>query len=461
MYLTQNIINMKKIFLLLTIGAVVITGCTKILETKPESSLDAATGFTTKESIDAGILGIYNSFQGASYYGTSYTLFPDLEADNLDHTGSFPTYQEIKNREINPDNVDVTNVWNQIYAGIDRANNIIAASENIKDAAFEKNKAIAEAKFLRAYLYFDLIRFFGGDATGYALETGVGVPLVVKPTYTISDAAPVAKSTAKQVFDQINTDLDFAIANLSDPLGTGRAGKNAAVATKARVSLYLNKFEDAETLSSQIIDQFSGTTAYGGLTENYADIFIKKNQQPESIFELQFSSTNSNGLFFYYFGRDEVESTKSLKNAHEAGDLRLPVNYYTVGSITGTLKYGRADGTDNVLLIRLAELYLIRAEARARKASPDIDGAAADLNIVRARAGLGNTSAESATDIANAVIKERRVEFAHEAQRWFDLRRIGLAATAFGIADARKVLWPIPQNEVLTSGNVIQQNPGY
>ena len=452
---------MKKIFLLLTISTVVISGCTKILETKPESSLDAAKGFTTKESIDAGILGIYNSFQSANYYGTSYTLFPDLEADNLDHTGSFPTYQEINNREINPDNYDVTSIWNQIYSGIDRANNIIAASENIKDPGFEKDKAIAEAKFLRAYLYFDLMRFYGGDASGYALESGMGVPLVLKPTYTISDAAPVARSTAKQVFDQVNNDLDFAIANLSDVTGIGRVGKNAAIATKARLSLYLNKFEDAETLSSQIIDQFSGSTGFGGLTENYADIFIKKNQQPESIFELQFSSTNSNGLFFYYFGRDEVETSKSLKNAHEDGDLRFPVNYYTMGSITGTLKYGRADGTDNIMLIRLAELYLIRSEARARKASPDVEGAAADLNIVRARAGLGNTIATSAADIANAVIKERRIEFAHEAQRWFDLRRIGVAASTFSIADDRKVLWPIPQNEVLTSGHVIEQNPGY
>jgi hypothetical protein len=128
---------------------------------------------------------------------------------------------------------------------------------------------------------------------------------------------------------------------------------------------------------------------------------------------------------------------------------------------TGTLKYSKADGTDNVLLIRLAELYLIRAESRVRKATPNIPGAAADINVVRKRAGLGPTTAATAADMLTAVLKERRVELAHEAHRWFDLRRTGLAASFFGISDARKVLWPVPQQEVLNSGGVIVQNPGY
>ncbi len=452
---------MKKIILILLIGAGALSSCEKLLEQESQSSLDAGTAYTTKEGIEAGIIGIYSNFQSSTYYGTDYTLLADLEADNLVHTGSFPTYQEIKSREINPDNFNTTAIWAVIYQGINRANTVIDGAEELSDPVFDKNTAIAEASFLRAYMYFDLMRFFGGDPSGYASPTGQGVPLVLKPTFTVEDAVPVAKSTAKQVFDQINADLDFAIANLPGNNGTGRATVNAAIATKARVALYLDNFSTAEDLATQIIDQFSNATAYGGLAESYSSIYIDKNVKPESIFELQFSSTNASGLYFYYFGRYEVATSSSLRAAHEPGDLRLPVNYFENVGTSGTLKYSKADGTDNILLIRLAELYLIRAEARARKATPDIPGAAADINVVRDRAGLGPTTAATAADMLTAVLQERRIELAHEAHRWFDLRRTGLAASFFGISDARKVLWPVPQQEVLNSGGVIVQNPGY
>jgi hypothetical protein len=260
---------------------------------------------------------------------------------------------------------------------------------------------------------------------------------------------------------QILQDLDAGIADLPDQSGVGRINKNAAIAIKARVYLYLEKFQEAEELSTQIIHQFSSATPYGGLAEDYASIFLTRNVAPESIWELQFSSTNANGLYFFYFGRTEVRTSDDLADAHEAGDSRLAVNYFDNGANIGTLKYSRASGIDNIMLIRLAEVYLIRGESRARKQTPNIAGAQADLNVVRKRAGLANTTAGTGADLVTAVLQERRVELAHEAHRWFDLRRTGIAASFFGIADARKVLWPIPQSEVLTSGNVIQQNPGY
>ncbi len=229
---------------------------------------------------------------------------------------------------------------------------------------------------------------------------------------------------------------------------------------KARVEFYMNQFDDAAGLAEQIISQFSGGSN-GGLTPNYADIYAQKNQMPESLFELQYSSTNQNGLFFYYFGRDEVASSVSLQNAHEAGDTRLPVNYFPFDGVIGTAKYDQADGTNNFMMLRLSEMYLIHAESVLRGSAQDIATAQSDLNVVRNRAGLANTTAATVADLETALLNENRVEFAHECHRWFDLRRLGLAASTLGITDSTKILWPIPQNEVLTSNNVIAQNPGY
>src|ERR1700722_15687350 len=106
-------------------------------------------------------------------------------------------------------------------------------------------------------------------------------------------------------------------------------------------------------------------------------------------------------------------------------------------------------------------MYLTHAEAVLRGSSPDVATATSDLNMVRARSNAAPTTAVTVSDLEAAILLENRLEFPHECHRWFDLRRLGLAASTFGISDPTKVLWPIPQTEVLTSGNVIAQNPGY
>jgi hypothetical protein len=162
-------------------------------------------------------------------------------------------------------------------------------------------------------------------------------------------------------------------------------------------------------------------------------------------------------------GRNEITSSASLNSAHEAGDIRKPINV-TVASpgipANKTRKFSRVPGDDNIILIRLAELYLIRSEARARKPTPDITGSQNDLNVIRNRAGLSNTTATTVTDLISAIKRERRVELAHEGHRWFDIRRYNSIGDV-GITESFRALWPIPQRETLTSAGVIAQNPGY
>ena len=458
---------MKKSLIYISLAATLFASCEKIIEQEPQTSLDATTAFNNRQSVEAGIIGVYDAFQSASYYGVSYTLLAELGADNTSHTGSFPSYLEIKNRNITTNNVDLSNLWNQIYVVINRVNTVLAAAEGITDAAFNKPVALAELRFLRGVAYFDLLRLWGGNITGYNMTGGKGVPLRLVPTLTGADAAATARVTEAEVWTQILADLDFAVQNAPVPSTTvsvaaGRLTKNAALGMAARAELYRNNFDAAETLATQILTQYTAV-ARGGLAANYADVWATKNTRPESIWELQFTATDANSLRFYYYGRNEVASSAALGDAHEAGDTRKAVNY-TPTAIATTfkqLKYFRPDGTDNIPLLRLAEIYLIRAEARARKAVPDIAGAQADLNIVRSRAGLEGTAAATTDAMLDAVLQERRVELAHEAHRWFDLRRTGRAATVLAIPETFRVLWPIPQRERETSGFLIDQNEGY
>ena len=440
------------------LGALI--SCKKVLDQKPQASLDASTAFSTRQAIEAGIIGVYDGLQSGNYYGIDYTLLGGVGADELNHTGTFPSYLEIKNRAIQTNNANITSTYNQIYVVINRANTVLSNALTNTDPNFPKNASLGELRFLRGFAYFDLLRYYGGTPEGYNKPNGVGVSLVLTPTLTAPDAAPKPRSTEAEVLTQILSDLDFAIANLPTTSANGRVNKNVALGIKARVQLYREDFNDAENLSTQIISQFS-TQARGGLAADYASLYSSKNTKPESLFELQYNSTDAGSLRFYYYGREEVSSSVSLGNAHEAGDLRKPVNYNAFGSRFKTMKYSRPDNSDNILLLRLAEIYLIRAEARARKATPDLAGAIADLNIVRNRAGLANTTAVTAGDLFDAILRERRVELAHEAHRWFDLRRTNRLISTLGITEAFRALWPIPQREVDNSGGIVKQNPGY
>lgn len=451
---------MKKLFLIFLVGSVIVSGCNKILTQHPSSQVDATTAFTTGPAIEAGLVGTYNAFQGQFYYGDDYTLLCDLEADGLIHTGSYPTWEQVANRAITPDNTDVQDVWNAIYAGINRANTIIASAPAITTGGFDSVPALGEARFLRAFMYFDLMRFWGGTPSGFTDPNGQGVPLVLAPTYTTPEAAPHSRAAAGQVFSQILSDLTYAIANAPASNDLGRATQTTALAFRARVELYIGMFDAAATDAEAVM------AALGGLTNSYPSVFAGKNQQPESIFELNFSSTDQNGLYFYYFGRNEVATSLSLKAAYQPADARLPINFYVGIAANGspvnaTQKYDDPTGVQDISLIRLAEMYLIDAEAIMRGSSQNMTAALADINAVRARSGETPDVTASPSQLLTDILNENRLEFPAEGHRWFDLRRLGLPVSMFVMTDSTKVLWPIPQYETLTSGGVISQNPGY
>lgn len=432
--------------------------CEDNIELQPESALDGAAGFKTKQDVDAALIGCYSALTSGNYMGLRYWALPDLYADNLTHTGTFPSFAQVANRNILPNNTEHTNMWQQVYAAINRANTVITAAPTVTDPSFNVNNAIGEARFLRAYHYFNLLTLFGGAPEGYNKSNGVGVPLVLTATLTPEDAVAKARNTEAEVWAQILDDLNFGVTNMVNNNGVGRANKRAAQALKARVHLFRGEWAEAEAAASNVIT----TGGYTLLpTASYTDIWLKKNSA-EAILELQFDNVTSNSIAFFYYptslgGRNEINSTTNLRDAHEAGDIRKDVNY-SVNPVGRTLKYTRVPGDDNVILIRLAEMYLIRAEAAARLNKGD--AARADINVIRKRAGLADTAAATEAELLTAIEKERRAEFAHEGHRWFDLRRYNKISTV-GITQPFRALWPVPEREVQTSGGTIAQNAGY
>ncbi len=458
---------MKKMLhkiLLLTTFVALLTSCEKVVEQKPETTLDATTAYTNRQGVEAGLLGCYNALQSTSYYGLEYWALTDMYAGVIAHTGTFPTYAQFANTSVLPDNTNLTNIWNQIYNGINRVNTILVSADAITDPAFAKTQSIGEAKFLRALMYFDLIRVFGGSDQGFT-KSGRGLPIRTVPTLSPTDADPISLSSEADVWKLINDDLDYAIANLKSNVN-GRATANAAKALKARAALYTKDYATAESLSTEVIDALKGTGT--GLVSDYSSLFLSQNTKPESIFELSYDINNTNSIAFYYFptsfgGRNEIGSSNTLLTESTA-DLRRATNIRLMGTTYKTYKYSRINGTDNFIIIRLAELYLIRAEARAAKTSPNLTGALSDLNVIRSRAGLPASTTSTASGLLNEIYAENYWEFAHEGHAFFDYKRtarLSTVLTGFAQSNSYKAVLPTPQREIINSAGKITQVSGY
>jgi hypothetical protein len=142
------------LLLVLGLGA---GACEKILDQTPQNSLDANTGFKTRQDAVAGLRGCYDALQSANYYGLRYETFADLIGNNIRHTGTFPTFAQIAQNAILPDNTDIRSVWIAAYDGIQRANYYVANVASLSDPAFNTPSAIGEARALRALHYMNLI----------------------------------------------------------------------------------------------------------------------------------------------------------------------------------------------------------------------------------------------------------------------------------------------------------------
>lgn len=444
-------LNINKIRLLLLFSLLGALSACNVLDVDPADKIPGNEAYKTKADIETGILGSYAQLQSLSYYGRTYLTFSDLAADNLIHpTDATATdYAEVDNNVMLSTNGAIEGLWNSIYLAINAANSVVTKVPTMSDMTdAEKSAAFAELYFLRGLNHFNLMNYFGA------------IPIKTKPTVG-TDSVNIARSSMGDVYKQILSDLSFAEQHLEVSSTKIRATKYAATALLARVYLYQKDYENAYKKANEVIQK-------GGysLIQNYGDIFAKEGNA-EIIFEVEFDEVNRNRIAEYNFpktlnGRGEVKPDQSLISAYEEGDLRDSLSIAYSGTYPYAAKYTDLSlGDHNVIVLRLAEMYLIRAEAAAHLPTGVVSDVQADVNVIRKRAGLDGTDANTMDGLILAIEQERRSEFAFEGHRWFDLVRTGRASTVLPhITKSTQLLFPIPLSEV-TYNKKMTQNPGY
>ena len=439
---------MRKLFILF-IALLPMASC-DVLDVESQSAIPEEKAINDKAGVEKGILGAYTSFQALGYFGRSYIIFSDLAADNLEHSvdGTAQNYAQIDNNAVLPENDAVSAIWDSGYEGINIANNVIERVPDMTDMTEEEiNAALGELYFIRAFNHFSLMNWFGP------------IPVKIEPTVGATNLdAP--RDPVNKVFDQIISDLVFAEQHLGAGAVKSRASKFAATALLARVYLYKGDWANAKVKATSVIEN-------GGYDLlDYADVFV--DESAESIFEIDFTEINRNRIAEYNFpktlnGRREVAPTASILAAYETGDARYAASIDFSGVLAYPIKYDDLSlGADNVIILRLAEMYLIRAEAEL-KLQGSIGAIQDDLNVVRTRAKLPDTSANTFDELTRAIERERRVEFAFEGHRWFDLVRTGRAVEVLlTVNNPNQTRWPIPLSEIVTNkSSGMEQNPGY
>ncbi len=437
--------------------SIVLFSCDDLLDTHPFQQLPDSGAITDATSANAALLGAYSQVQ--NYYSLNYPTLGFLPADNVRFNGTLNQFLQTDQNSLTPDNVIITGAWTTIYQAINSANNVIEIVPTLTDPVLtiaEKNRITGEAYFIRALSYFDLGRAWGG------------VPLVVKPTRTIEDSKGIRRSTLAQTYDQVLSDLIQAEELLPEAATRNRAVKKSAQALRARLHLYREQWADAEKYATTVI----GSSNYN-LIAPYKSFFTAPFLTQESVFELTFSNADPNTIWNNWFpsalgGQYNFQPTTDFitKLNGQGGNrstLLASVTTGTTTSIYGNL-YNRSGLRDDpAYVLRIAELYLIRAEARAQlNKLTGTEGAINDLNAVRTRAGLAGTSAVTQAEVVLAIEEERRLEFAFEAHRWFDLVRTKRAGVVLGIIDERKWLFPIPFVDMGADVDLLgDQNPGY
>ncbi len=456
--------------------------------------------FNTEADYQAALTGAYDGLQ----YTYVNVMLGEIASDNTLCGGESATdvigFQEIDDMIHTPNNANLRDIWNWMYGAVNRANFILEFQD--KTDFPNKNNVIGQARFLRAYYNFELVKWFGD------------IPFLVDKRIEFGDQFVIERSPKFEVYALIEQDLMFAAANLPYTQSEkGRVTKGAAQALLGKAYLFQDKFSEAATVLEDLInngpyDLVTETRNVEGLT--ILPIFENDNENNiESVFEVQYIDSEGagfgclqcsegnvavgfNGIRNY--SGPEFESgfsfnvpVQEVVDAFEAGDIRLDtaiLNIDTWATDTGAsfgtgyehtgyfnrkyisrqgdLNTGDANLTNpnNYRAIRFADVLLMAAEALNRGSISDTR-AQGYLNRVRTRAMLPNVTT-TGTNLTNDIYQERRVELVGEGHRFFDLVRTGRASTEIdGFVAGKHELFPIPEIEIQLAGNRWAQNPMY
>lgn len=451
---------------IMALGLVLIamSSCKKFVEADLANNLIAKEdAFTTDNSATSATLSLY------SYYSTVNNLqstawLGGLLADELQNTTSSADLIQFSQNVVVPTNNTATGtIWGYSYQTIRYCNLILdGISRSTGMTTPVKNQLSGEAKFFRALMYFNLVNFYGG------------VPITSEITEL--DNAFKPRATVAEIYAQVFSDLKDA-QNLLPATYVGsaalkvRVNKWAATALLAKVYLYNKEYANAEAEATKVIG--SGTYNMATLSNAFINTSSETILQLSTLFGASAFSTYRTAssaanvappayVLYNNFTKD-FELNDNRKTSWVDSTTFNAVKYYRINKYKVQAATAATLGNEYTVLLRLGEQYLIRAEARAQQSN--ISGAQDDINVIRTRAGLGNTTAATQSTLLTVIAKERKVElFGEYGNRWFDLKRTGTADVVLG---ALKPTWkttaqllPISADQILLN-NKLTQNPGY
>lgn len=478
-----------KIILILALSTFVFNACESDLNVLPKDKISKDDFLSNTKYASEVVNSAYNQLLNFEMYSFAWIGMTSITSDDADKGSSDGDAGTDKDKldmlAFDPTLRSFNDIWKQRYAGIYRCNEGIYYLGQVDLNANLKARFIGELKFLRAMFYFDLVRCFGG------------VPLIAEKidfkNEELVNQVVYTRKTKEESYTQIEKDLNDAIIALPTKYGNadvGRATKGAAQGLLSKVYLYQEKWNDAFVMSGNVIDskQYS-------LLPNYGNVWREVGENGlESIFEIQ--ATLGKGVQGYtdvQSGRGSPDHgwgfntpTVNLSNAYEIGDKRreatimftgqilwdgfqTPIsgwtnpryNYKAYQSRTAeSWDDNKGETAKNVRLLKYSDIMLIRAESALHIG--DSIGALLQINKIRVRAGL-DTLARINMD---QIYKERRLEMAMEHDRWFDIVRTNKASTALSAVGqvfiiGKHELFPIPEEQITLSKNLLNQNQNY
>lgn len=455
-------------------------GC-EDLNVEPQQALSTELAFSDRQAAIGSLMGVYSLAQQFDVYGALPQSIAEFQSDNVDFIGSFPTLLEIENYSTLADNGSIQGLWREHYQVILAANAVIANVPDVADptmTAEEKAQIVAEAKFMRALIYFQLVNLFA-QPIQIGGEAALGVPVVTEP-YTGEITTP-ARATVGEVHAQIRQDLETAIPDLNVDFGNnpaftrGRATKGAARALLSRLHLYRGEWQLAADYANEVLESplYSLADDYGFWSQNV----------PEYVFTLQNSEidngrTGSGGWASYFNpaekgARGDAPFSADLIAAYQAeeGDKRFTeLTQEGKNGMIYTTKFPETvNNSDNAPVIRTTEVALNKAEALAQLNGINLESLEI-INTLRERAGLDDYTLADFTskeEFIEAILVERRKELAFEGHRRMDLLRYMKPLRSPSDPQfeeskpgANKTILPIPQRERDINSS-LEQNPGF
>jgi tetratricopeptide (TPR) repeat protein len=436
--------------------------CDNKLDIQPRQSIDAETALNNEQNVESAVIGAYATLGGPALYGTNLNLIPELLAstDYISWQGTFQGYRELDRKTMTSINSEASRTWIDAYEAINTVNNVLEALSVVEDEDL-RAQLEGEALFIRGIVYFELVRLYALPWSAGTANSQAGVPLILTATKTEVQAANrVARSTVAQVYQQVIADLTKAESLLPEDNGT-RADQFSAAAFLARVYLQQGDYSNARDAANRVIE-----SEYFRLNPSVTSAFRNRNTA-ESIFEIQQNDQNNagtanDGLTTFYaslpgIGRGDVRVLEAFAEQYDSLDARLnELIYEGTGRRAGRLRSGKwTDFGANIPIVRLAEMYLIRAEANVRLGTVVGDTPINDINRIRLRAGV----APLLTATLEEILLERQLELAFEGLRVHDVKRTQGSTGDFAY-NAPELVLPVPQRELDTNDQLVQ-NTGY